>query len=106
VSASPSPANPESGSTKVVMLRPVNEGRFAHTLYQSDALELMQLGREIAEAKTRYGEKKDFIKAALHSGAQMEPGLFSLELCPKNGGGCSIPEFSYEDVVVKRRGKA
>jgi hypothetical protein len=87
--------------SNVVVLRPKNEGRFAHTVTQEDLLELKQYSNEINEARQRYQEKKEYIKAALRGGARVEDGVFSAELVAQKGGGCFVEVYEYEKLVVR-----
>ena len=91
----------ESRQQKVVVLRPRNEGRFAHTITQEDLIELKLLSREFNEARERWEEKRDWIKAALRSGAGVEDGVLSVELVKGTGGGFAVEVYEYEKVVVR-----
>ncbi len=57
----------------VIVLKPRNEGSFAHTLYQEDAAELLKLSREFSQARAKWEQKRDYVKAALRGGARIEP---------------------------------
>lgn len=94
---------PESreGKSNVVVLRPVNEGRFAHIITQEDLLELMQYSNQINQARDHYREKREYIRAALVSGARVEPGVFTALLEERQGGGYQVAPFTYRKLVVR-----
>ena len=89
------------GKSNVVVLRPVNEGRFAHTIYQEDLLELLLYSNQINEARDRYRAKREYIRAALASGAAVEPGALTALLQECQGGGYQVAPFTYRKLVVR-----
>jgi len=90
-----------NGKPKVVTLRPVNEGHFAHTITQEDLLELIQLFNEFTAAREAWEKKRECIKAALRSGARVEDGVLTARLVKGTGGGCVVGVYSYEKLVVR-----
>src|SRR5229473_7512245 len=70
-------ANEELSS--VIEIRP-REGRFAHTIYQEDIEELLRRSVLLDDARDRYLQMRDYLKAALRGGARVEPGLHEVRL--------------------------
>jgi hypothetical protein len=63
----------------VIEIRP-REGRFAHTIYQEDIEELLRRSVLLDDARDRYLQMRDYLKAALRGGARVEPGLHEARL--------------------------
>jgi hypothetical protein len=87
--------------SNVIELRSVNDGRFAHTIYQEDVVELKMLSREFSDARAAWEAKRDFVKAALRAGAAVEPGALTVALVKGKGGGFNVQVYDYEKVVVR-----
>ena len=85
---------------EVVTLRPVNLGRFAHTVTQEDLVELQVLGQQLNDARVRYLGKRDWIKAALRGGAAVEPGFLTAELVLRQRPAYRVEDGSYDHLVV------
>ena len=95
----------ESNVENKILMMPARDAgepaRFVHTVTQQDFLEMEQASRDINEARKRYLRKRDWIKAALKSGARIEPGVFTAELVPRKGGGYTVEVYEYEELVVR-----
>src|SRR5260221_6526589 len=63
----------------VIEIRP-REGRFAHTIYQEDIEELLRRSVFLDDARDRYLQMRDYLKAALRGGARVGPGLHEIRL--------------------------
>lgn len=87
--------------SNLIVLHPVGEGRFVHTVTQKDLVELKLLSREFSEARERWEAKRDWIKAAIRAGARVEDGAFIVELVKRSGGGYNVEVYEYEQVVVR-----
>ncbi len=88
-------------SEKVVAIRQINTGRFAHTVTQEDMAELARLSREFSAARQAYDAKKEWIIAAIRAGAAIEPGLFRVRLVPRKGGGYFVEAWESESLVLE-----
>lgn len=87
------PSQPQQGQTSqtnVVVLKPRNNGRFFHTIYQEDLEELILLSRYFSEARENWEKKKEEIRAALASGARIEPGIHTAELIRVTGANYAV----------------
>lgn len=73
----------------------VNTGRFAHTITQEDLIELHLFSQQLNEARDRYLEKRDWIKAALRGGVAVEPGLLNTELVLRQRPAYKVEDSSY-----------
>ena len=81
---------------EVIQFTP-REGRFAHTIRQEEIEELLQRSRDLTEARQRYIELRDYLKAALRGGAVIESGAYEPELR------CLIrQEYSVRATTVER----
>lgn len=60
--------------------------RFVHTIYQDDIEDLLRKSHALNDARDAYLEQRDFIKIALESGAQVEPGPHAASLQDIAGG--------------------
>lgn len=64
---------------EVILFVP-REGRFAHTIRQEEIEELLSRSRELTEARDRYLQLRDYLKAAIRCGAVIESGAYEPEL--------------------------
>ena len=85
----------------MIQLKPRNEGRFAHTIYQEDIIELKLLSREFDDARRAYLDKRKYIRAALESGATVEPGLHSAEIIVCEREGFTVLAGTFKKLIIK-----
>jgi hypothetical protein len=84
----------------VIEIRP-REGRFAHTIYQEDIEELLRRSVSLDEARDRYLQMRDYLKAALRGGARVEPGLHEARLEILNREEYTVRRSLVEKLVVR-----
>jgi len=85
----------------VLVLRPRNPGRFAHTVYQEDLEELLLLSRYFSEARDRWEAKRTEIRAALETGARVENGVHTAELVQLGPADYAVKRASTLRLVVR-----
>lgn len=90
-------------ASEVVVLKPVNLGRFAHTLYQEDLEQLKMLSNLLNFIRDLYTDKRDYCKAALDGGAVVEPGALDAWVVNQDVAGYIVPPFKIRKVVLKKR---
>jgi hypothetical protein len=83
----------------VIEIRP-REGRFAHTIYQEDIEELLRRSVLLDDARDRYLQMRDYLKAALRGGARVEPGLHEARLEMLNREQYTVKWSLVEKLVV------
>jgi len=84
----------------VIEIRP-REGRFAHTIYQEDIEELLRRSAFLDDARDRYRQMRDYLKAALRGGARVEPGLHDVRLETLNREEYAVKSSLLEKLVVR-----
>lgn len=84
----------------VVEIRP-REGRFVHTIYQEDIEELLRRSVLFDDARDRYLQMRDYLKAALRAGARVEPGLHEARLEMMNREEYRVKSLLVEKLVVR-----
>jgi|SRR5579862_6460481 hypothetical protein len=84
----------------VVEIRP-REGRFAHTIYQDEIEELLRRSVLFDEARDKYLQLRDYLKAALRGGARVEPGLHEARLELMNRDEYTVRSSLVEKLVVR-----
>src|SRR5258708_7575172 len=86
------PTLPESGLlAPVVCFKPRDAARSVRTISQKDCDELDALRVEFRKIEDKLQEKERWIKEALRSGAQVEPGFYNPEIMEIEAGGYSVP---------------
>lgn len=86
--------------SSVIEIRP-REGRFAHTIYQEDIEELLRRSVLFDDARDRYLQMRDYLKAALRGGARVEPGLHEVRLEILNREEHMVKQSLVEKLVVR-----
>jgi len=84
----------------VIEIRP-REGRFAHTIYQDEIEELLRRSVLFDEARDKYLQLRDYVKAALRGGARVEPGLHEVRLEFLNRDEYTVKPSLVEKLVVR-----
>jgi hypothetical protein len=84
----------------VIEIRP-REGRFAHTIYQEEIEELLRRSVSFDDARDRYLQMRDYLKAALRGGARVEPGLHEARLEIQNREEYTVRPLLVEKLVVR-----
>jgi hypothetical protein len=84
----------------VIEIRP-REGRFAHTIYQEEIEELLRRSVLFDDARDRYLQMRDYLKAALRGGARVEPGLHEVRLEILNREEFTVRPSLVEKLVVR-----
>ena len=84
----------------VIEIRP-REGRFAHTIYQDDIEELLRRSVSLSDARDRYLQMRDYLKAALRGAARVEPGLHEVRLEVLNREEYTVKPSFVEKLVVR-----
>lgn len=87
-------------SSTIIEIRP-REGRFAHTIYQEDIEELLRRSVLFDDARDRYLQMRDYLKAALRGGARVEPGLHEVRLEILNREEHMVKQSLIEKLVVR-----
>jgi hypothetical protein len=83
----------------IIEIRP-REGRFAHTIYQEEIEELLRRSVLLDNARDRYLQMRDYLKAALRGGARVEPGLHEARLEMLNREEYVVKSTLVEKLVV------
>lgn len=86
--------------SSVIEIRP-REGRFAHTIYQDEIEELLRRSVLLDDARDRYLQMRDYLKAALRGGARVEPGLHEARLEVLNREEHFVKSSLVERLVVR-----
>lgn len=86
--------------SEIIMFVP-REGRFAHTIRQEEIEELMRRSRELTEARDRYLQLRDYLKAALRSGAVVESGSCEARLQSLMRSGYSVRPGIVERLLIR-----
>ncbi len=96
-------SNGSGKSDKVIILEAGEheDPRFVHTVRQRDLIELQYLSRLFTEAREAWGQKRDWIKAALRAGAGVEAGLLAAELVPRRRPAHQVGDCAYDELVVR-----
>jgi len=84
----------------VIEIRP-REGRFAHTIYQDEIEELLRRSVLFDEARDKYLQMRDYLKAALRGGARVEPGLHEARLEFTNRDEYTVRSSLVEKLIVR-----
>jgi hypothetical protein len=84
----------------VIEIRP-REGRFAHTIYQDEIEELLRRSVLFDDARDRYLQMRDYLKAALRGGARVEPGVHEVRLEILNREEFTVRPSLVEKLVVR-----